>query len=309
MSGAPLLVTVVGPTGSGKSRLAMALAGSLQGEIVNCDSLQLYRQLSVGTGKPAPEELARVAHHLVGILDLSETYSAGQMQKQGRAAIEAIAGRRRVPILVGGTGFYYRAILAGLPPAPQSVPSLRRRLRKIEERRGEGFLFRMLRRVDPESAARIMPRDAVRVVRALEVYFASGVRLSSLKPGDTWRSRFRWIGLGLSPDRPILYDRIDRRVAQMLQQGWREEVAGLLQGSADPGCKAFDAIGYREVAAHLQGELDCDALLERIRQRTRNYAKRQGAWFRREQGISWLNGFGDDPNIERQALERIRSRA
>lgn len=302
----PLLVSIVGPTACGKSQLAVAIGERIAGEIVNCDSLLLYRDLNVGIGKPSAELLARAKHHLVGVLGLSEVFSAGEMVRRGRAALESISKGGATPILAGGTGFYYHAVLFGLSAAPPRVPEIRERLRAIAAKRGDEFLVRMLRRVDPASASRIMPRDRVRLVRALEVYFGSGVPFSKFKGGeDPWLHQFGWIGLGLSPDRQSLYDRINHRVGLMLRQGWVEEVRLLLRGGADPNCKAFEAIGYREVIRHLQGDITLDQLLEQVRIRTRQYAKRQYTWFRKEPGIYWLHGFGDDPEILRQAAARI----
>lgn len=301
-----LLISVVGPTGSGKSALAVAIGERIGGEIVNCDSLQLYRQLNLGTGKPTEEERARVEHHLLDILELKQVYSAGEMQRQGRAAIEGITAAGKPAILTGGTGFYYRAVLYGLSAAPPRVPELRERLRAILARRGEHFLVRMLQRVDCASAGRIQPRDHVRLLRALEVYFASGTPFSEFRTvADPWLRRFGWIGLGLSPERRILYDRIDHRVGEMLGRGWVEEVRQLLEAGADSNWKAFEAIGYREVVAHLQGKLPFEDLLQQVRRRTRQYAKRQLTWFRREQGIFWLPGLGDESPILEQALARI----
>ncbi|MBI4455863.1 MAG: tRNA (adenosine(37)-N6)-dimethylallyltransferase MiaA [Acidobacteria bacterium] len=304
--GKPLVISIVGPTASGKSALAIAVAERFGGEIVNCDSLQLYRDIHVGTGKPSAADLARIKHHLVGILELPEVYSAGDMQRQGREAIESIV-RRGVPaVLVGGTGFYYRAVLFGLSNAPRRIPELRERLRAIVIRQGDRFLFRMLQRVDAASASRLMPADRVRLVRALEVYFATGIPFSEFKLGlDSWLRQFRWIGLGLSPDRKVLYDRINRRVEEMLRHGWVEEVSRLLQAGANPDWKAFDAIGYREVIGHIRGTLTLDNVLEQVRRTTQRYAKRQYTWFRKEPGIYWLHGFGEDPEVLREAVAKI----
>jgi tRNA dimethylallyltransferase len=290
--------------------LALEIAKHVGGEIISCDSLQVYRDLTVGTGKPSVAELSRVKHHLIGILKLDEIFSAGDMQQRGRGVIEELAARGVPAVVAGGTGFYYRALLYGLSSAPARSQALRRRLQHIATRRGGDFLVRMLERVDPQSAARIMPRDRMRIVRALEVFFASGIPFSRFAGGqDQWLDQFCWIGLGLNPDRKSLYDKINCRVERMLRGGWLEEVSDLLAQGANPEWKAFEAIGYRQVVDYLRQGGDIDALVELIRQQTRNYAKRQWTWFRREPGIRWLPGFGEQPEIIATALEHIdRSR-
>lgn len=307
MASRPLLISIVGPTASGKSKLALSVALALGGEIVNCDSVQLYRDLQIGTGKPPDADLKKIPHHLLSLLPPTAVYSAGQMQHQARAAIEEVAARGSVPVLVGGTGFYYRAILFGLPPVPQRSPVLRERLGRSAAQRGNDHLVRMLRRVDPASAGRIKPQDRVRIVRALEVYFLSGRPVSELRQGDDWLERFRWMGFSLEPERSDLYGRIGARVRWMLENGWVEEVRRLLESGVDPSCKAFEAIGYRHVVDHLAGRLTCDQLEEQICLRTRQYAKRQMTWFRRERGLVRLEGGGEDPAVAGRVLKMLAS--
>lgn len=289
----PPLVAVVGPTASGKSGLALALAERFGGEIVSTDSLQVYRGLDIGTAKPTAAERTRVPHHLIDVAAPDEPYSAGRYVADARAALADIVARGRVPILCGGTGLYYRALLYGLvevPPVPDAVQAA------VEARlaaEGAPAVHAALARVDPEAAAGIHPHDPVRIARALGVYQATGRPLSAWQRTQPPRPAApEVLSVGLRWERRVLYARIDRRVEAMLEAGWLDEVRDLLAQGVDPALKPLRAIGYREIVAHLRAGgaehgPEREALAARIAQRTRRYAKRQLTWFRQHPEILW----------------------
>jgi tRNA dimethylallyltransferase len=283
-------IVVLGPTATGKSALGMEIARRVGGEIINADALQVYRGLDIGTAKPPPEDRAEIPHHLVDVLDPTERYSAGEFARRARAAIADIRSRGRRPIVVGGSGLYLRALLEGISPVPPGDPEVRRSLREREEAEGLPELYRELEQRDPVTAARLPSGDRQRILRALEVVAVSGTPLSehiARRPyGETRLPAYR---LGLTLPRTLLYDSIARRVAEMVQRGWVDEVAGLLDRGLSPSDPAFQAIGYRELSRHVAGELDLeDALAETVRA-TRRYAKRQMTWFRKEPDIHWYD--------------------
>lgn len=297
----PLLV-VAGPTASGKSALALFLAQRSGGEIVSFDSMQLYRGFDVGTAKPSAAELARVPHHFISEADPERPWTAGEYARQARPRLRAIAARGRLPVLVGGTGFYLRALLEGLSEAPPRAPAVRERLRARLARRGPEALHCLLRRLDPEAAQRIAPRDAARVIRALEVRLASGRRLSEYwraAPAPLLGARPRI--LGLDPPRAELYRRIDIRAAAMFRSpGIVEETRGLL-ARHNAELAVFQAHGYKQAVDILCGSATPDCALMDARLEQHRYAKRQLTWFRRQTPVHWLPGFGDDPAIQAQA--------
>jgi len=290
-------VAVVGPTASGKSGLGIALAREFQGEVVGCDALQVYRGMDVGTAKVAPAERAGVPHHLLDVAGPDQEFSAGDYQRQARAAIREIVARGRLPVVVGGTGFYLRALIDGLFEGPERSEALRARMRAIVRRRGPQSLHRALARVDPESAARIAPKDADRVIRAYEVYLASGRTMSwwQRQPRDAFAG-FRWLKLGIDWPREALYRRIDLRVERMFADGLLlGEVRGLLERHP-PDSAAFKAIGYRQAAAALAGRISLEQAIGDTQMESRRYAKRQLTWFRADKDILWLaDGEGADP--------------
>jgi tRNA dimethylallyltransferase len=293
-------IAIVGATATGKSRLAVELATRLGGEIVNADAFQVYRGLDIGTAKPEPEARAAVAHHLIDILEPGESFSAGSFARRAAAAIADIVARGRVAIVAGGTGFYLRALGAGLAPMPAVPAEVRERLAARCAREGVPALHAELAGVDPESAARIAPRDRHRVLRALEVWLASGETLSS------WHRRapatpaaaptLRKIGLTLP--RAVLYDRIESRVASMLERGWLDEIRGLLAAGVPPAAPAFRAIGYRSMIEHLSRGRDLESATREAVVATRRYAKRQETWFRRERDIEWLEARDRESALE-----------
>ncbi len=305
------LVAIVGPTGSGKSALAFALARALSGEIVNCDSMQVYRGLDIGTDKPSAEERAAVPHHLFDIVDPDEHFSAGDYVELAEKTIAGISGRGHLPIIVGGTGLYLRALLRGLFAGPARAVELRERLHNRARARGLDYLHKMLRRLDPESASRISPRDAVRIVRALEVYFITGKPIGrhfrEQPPG--LQSRYRTIIIGLEPPRRQLYERINRRSEEQFRRGLVEEVERLLARGCPPTARPLATMNYKHVLAAIEGRISYEQALALTQRDNRRYAKRQMTWFRKEPGVRWLHGFGQEPKIQEQALALIRSQA
>jgi tRNA dimethylallyltransferase len=296
------LIAVAGPTASGKSHLAIRLALAFDGEIVNCDSLQLYRGFDIGTAKPTAAELASVPHHLIGVLDPWEESNAGHWARMASEVISAISARGRVPIVAGGTGFYLRALLDGLAPGPERNPGLRIRLAAREQRR-TGFLHRLLRRLDPPTASRIHANDTNKLTRALEICIAAGQPASSVfSTGKQGLKGYRTLKLVLDPPRDALLEAIEARTLSMWKRGLDLEVQQLLQEGLPPSAKPFESLGYKETLAYLQGGMTREEAIERTTIGTRQYAKRQLTWFRRESDVIWLTGFGQQPEVEGQAL-------
>jgi tRNA dimethylallyltransferase len=284
---APLLIAIVGPTASGKSALGMRLALEHGGEIVSCDSLQVYRGLDIGSAKPTPAERSRVRHHLVDVAEPGEVFTAAEYARQARRAVGEIRDRGRLPLVVGGSGLYLRALLSGLFEGPSRDPALRRRLERIAERRGDARLHALLRRVDPEAAARIEVRDRRRVVRALEVFRATGRSLSQHhRAGATALAGFDVRTLGLHPARDALRQAVERRTDQMLAAGLIEETRALMARYA-PDLAPLRAIGYRQAAAVVRGDAEVAAARRDIVMETMRYAKRQMTWFRHQARVTW----------------------
>jgi len=297
------LLAIVGPTASGKSALGLWLAQQLGGEVVACDSTQLYRGFNVGTAKPTVEERQGIPHHLIDELDPWEEATAGSYRERAIAVLEDLRTRKKMPIFTVGTGLYLRALLEGLADVPLRSEELRARLWASAEEHGPGHLHRILKRMDPISAEKIAPGDEQKLVRAIEVCLLAKKPLSELhcsggKPLRGWRA----LKIGLTPEREALYERIHARSEAMLAAGWMDEVRGLLASCLPADAKPFDFIGYRELRAVLQGEMPLEQARATIQQATRRYAKRQLTWFRRDQQIHWLPGFGQDPAIQQQAL-------
>jgi tRNA dimethylallyltransferase len=288
------LVAIVGPTASGKTSLALRLARERSGEIVSCDSLQVYRGLDIGSAKATGEERAGIEHHLLDVADPGEVFSAADYARLARAALDGIRTRGRLPIVAGGTGLYLRALLVGLFEGPPRDEALRRRLEGLANRFGDPRLHRLLGRVDPVAAARINPRDRVRVVRALEVYRATGRPLSDQQQEGAEPLRgYRTLVIGLDPGRAALRAAIEARTREMIAQGLIDEVRGLLSRGTDPRARPLQAIGYRQALSVLQGEMTLRDAEGAIVTATLRFAKRQMTWFRHQADVRWFTHAGE----------------
>jgi len=300
------LLAIVGPTASGKSALGICLARQLGGEVVACDSTQLYRGFDIGTAKPSEEERSGVAHHLIDVLDPREAATAGSYRERAEAVLADLRARRRLPIFTVGTGLYLRALLEGLADVPLRSQELRERLWASAESHGAGYLHRILKRMDPASAEKIASGDEQKLVRAIEVCLLAKKPLSEVhRSGRNPLRGWRILKIGLSPDREALYERIRARTDAMLAAGWIDEVRSLMASGLPEEAKPFDFIGYRELRAVLRGQMQLEEARAAIQQATRSYAKRQLTWFRREPQVLWLTGFGNDPQIQQRTLSSI----
>lgn len=286
----------------------MELAQRIDGEIVNCDSMQMVRGMEIGTAKPDPAMRNRVPHHLYDEVGPDEHYSAGRYMEVARSICREIAGRNRIPIVVGGTGLYLRALIDGIFQGPGRDQNLRNRISKIGERKGFEYLHRILRRKDPAAAERIGPTDPVRIIRALEVYFLTGQKISDLwKQSQSPLTGFKVVKVGVRFPRQELYDRINRRVERMFKQGLLDEVHRLLQKGFSPDCKGFEALGYRYAVSVVRDEMDLDEAIKLTQRDTRRYARRQLTWFQREQGVRWIERPGDEGAAQEALLDILRA--
>lgn len=298
------LVAIAGPTGCGKSELALELAARFRGEVVNCDSVQIYRCFNIGTAKLAEKDRRGIPHHLIDIADPDELFTAGDFARIGRPVLNEIAARGHLPVVTGGTGFYLRALIDGLAPGPQRDEALRERLRNREARR-PGLMHRLLRRLDPKSAVRIHANDTPKVIRALEISIAAQRSASEVFAGgrDALEG-FRVLKIGLFPEREELYNRLEARMEAMFAAGLIEETKSILARGYAPECKPFESIGYKQAVQCIAGELPVKDALFYAKRDTRRYAKRQMTWFRQEPALEIFAGFGDDPAIIAHVLDR-----
>jgi tRNA dimethylallyltransferase len=306
------LVAIVGPTAAGKSALALELAAQFSGEVVNYDSVQLYRGFDIGSGKLLPQERRGVPHHLLDVVEAAQVFTAGDFAREATRVLTSLRERKRLPILVGGTGLYLRALIQGLSEGPPRSEAVRDRLRNIAARRGREFLHAMLMRLDRDSAKRIQPRDTQKIIRALEVRFLTGRPISGLHAsGRTGLRGFRPMMIGLDPRRAELHRRINARAGRMFEIGLVEETQAALQRfGLEPASASkltpWGALGYRQICEMLAGRLSREDAILKTQAATRQYAKRQMTWFRREAGVEWFAGFGDDPQMQQSVTEWVK---
>ncbi|MFZ0796708.1 MAG: tRNA (adenosine(37)-N6)-dimethylallyltransferase MiaA [Terriglobales bacterium] len=310
----PLVAVVLGPTASGKTALALAIARRFGGEIVNCDSVAMYREFEIGTAKPSAAERAEVPHHLIDCVDPLADVSAGEYARQARQALREIVLResgqgRHLPIVSGGTGLYLRALLEGLFSGPRRSEELRKKLRARADERGTAHLHRILRRLDASAASRIHAHDVPKVIRAIEVCLASR-RPFRRTMTELWQQGreslqgFRILRLGLNPERDALYARINQRAAKMFDEGLIAETEKLLARYGEQA-RPLASLGYKQAMQFLRGEVDLESALAAAQQAHRNYAKRQMTWFRQEPNVRWLTGFGDDAAIQAEGIAAV----
>jgi len=302
------LVVILGPTASGKSALAIALAERLNAEVVACDSTQVYRHFDIGTGKVPVAERRGITHHMIDLVEPDEVFTAGEYRRRATEVLEEICARGKLPILTAGTGLYLRALLEGLAEAPARSEELRERLRQRAARRGPEQLHKILKRLDKESASRIAAGDTQKAIRAIEIRLLSGEPASALhRRGRTGLEGFQVLRIGLMPAREALYQRIEQRVTAMLDSGWLDEVKTLLDKGIDPTSKPFEFLGYSQLRDALGGKMAFDEAFRQIQQATRQYAKRQVTWFRKEPDVRWIERFGDDPAAAADAFRLIEA--
>lgn len=302
------LIVVVGPTASGKSDLALFLAENFRGEIVNYDSIQVFRGLDIGSAKPSLEDRRRIPHHMIDIREPTDLFTAGDYQREARAALEDIRRRARIPVLVGGTGLYLRALTEGLFQGPTRSTHWRNRLERIAGSRGREYLHRLLQRLDPDTASRIAARDKPKIIRALEVRLETGKPLSEYLKKEPRRplTGFSVCTVGLDPPREETYRRINSRVERMFEAGLVDEVRGLLARGVPPDAKPLGAIGYRHVVSNLDKTTAWEDTIRVIQRDTRHYAKRQLTWFRKQVDTMWFGGPGENKTIKEQVHRKVK---
>jgi tRNA dimethylallyltransferase len=298
------LIVIVGPTASGKSALALDLAAAFRGEVVGCDSVQLYRGFDIGAAKVLPEERRGIPHHMLDLLDPRETCTAGDYGRRARAVLQEISGRGRLPIVVGGTGFYLKALLDGLPELPERDDPLRTRL-ELREAVRPGTLHRLLRRLDPASAARIHANDTQKLIRALEVRVLTRENMPPRSAASPLTG-YRILEVGLSPDRAELHRVLEQRSRWMFDSGLLNEVRRLLSSGCTGEEKPFESLGYKQALMHIRGELTLDQAIASTTLETRQFAKRQWTWFRRDPRVLWIEGFGTETAVIEKCFAVVR---
>ncbi|MGH9776357.1 MAG: tRNA (adenosine(37)-N6)-dimethylallyltransferase MiaA [Candidatus Acidiferrales bacterium] len=302
------LIAILGPTGSGKSALAIWLAERLDGEILVCDSTQVYRHFDIGTAKPTHEERLRIPHHMLDFLEPHEIFTAGEYRRRAMSVLEDLRSRGKIPILTVGTGLYLRSVLEGLSDAPLRSEELRAKLRHRAREKPDGYLHPVLKRLDADSASRISPRDEQKLIRAIEVCLIAGKPLSEVhRAGKQPLAGFSVVKLGLNPPRPDLYARIDARVHQMFEDGLLAEARRMLKMIASPEAKPWSFIGYARLRTHFENGAPLEDTISKIQQDTRRYAKRQITWFRRESGVRWITGFGEAQSTREAAFRFLET--
>lgn len=292
------LILIVGATAVGKSALAINLAKLFASEIISADSMQIYRDVDIGTAKPSREEMEAIPHHMISIIEPETRFSVGEYVRLARPIIEGLHERGKVPIIVGGTGLYVRALVDGLCEAPRADWTLRNRLMLEEEKYGGGYLYKKLCNVDPVSAGRIKPNDTVRIIRALEVYESGGIPLSEIQRGHGFRERrYNPFMVGLTMDRKKLYKRIEERVDSMVERGLEAEVRRLIERGGD-SLPPVHGLGYKQFAGYIQGMYSREEAVRLLKRDTKRYAKRQLTWFIRNPGIRWYSVKEDMSHME-----------
>ena len=302
------VIAIVGPTASGKSTLAIEVALALNCEIINCDSVQVYRDVEVATAKVPPSEQKGVPHHLIGFVPPEVNYTAVEWAAEATSKINEIESRSRVPMLVGGTGFYLRALRRPFFISPKTDVELRRRINAMRERHGPEYLHRVLRRIDSTGAEQLHPRDWPRVQRAIEVYLQTGASIFAQREErpEPHESSHRLRIIALNPPRNALYERINQRTEEHFRAGLVDEVKTLLQRGVPPESNALGAHGYRRVVEYLEGRRTIESAIEQTKLDVRHYAKRQLTWFRREEGVKWVEAFGDETDTISNVLGLLR---
>lgn len=302
------IYSIVGPTASGKTEIGVAIALYLgNAEIINCDSVQIYQGIQIATAKPSEQEKRGVVHHLIDYVSPNVNYTSANWAKDAAEKIYEIEARGNIPILVGGTGFYLRTLRNPFFESPQTDEKLRERLKNLKEKKGAEHLYKILQKVDKKTADKLFPRDYVRSMRALEVYFQTGKRISEVQPNRAAPPEFaaRIQVFALNPPRDVLYQKINERAEMHFMQGLVEEVKQLREAGVKDETNALGAHGYRRVCEYLRGERTLESALEKTKQDVRNYAKRQMSWFRHQEQVTWLDGFGSEPEIQEKLYEII----
>lgn len=296
------VIILLGPTGVGKTGASILLAKELDTEIISADSMQIYKEMDIGTGKPTTEEMAGVRHHMIDAVEPSESYSVGKYIETITPIIEDLHKKKKIPVIVGGTGLYIKAITRGIFSGPSADLALREELLSVEKEE-KGSLYSYLSDIDPESAGKIERNDTRRIIRAIEVCLKSREKMSLMQEKLTKPLPYEFIKIGLTRERKELYEIIEKRVDSMIQSGWVEEVERLL--NMDPDRTPLQAIGYKEFAMYLQGEITKEEAVRLVKRNTKRYAKRQFTWFKKEEGINWIDITGVYEN--REIFELIRS--
>ncbi len=301
-----LVLVILGPTCVGKTQVSLKLADILKGEIVSFDSRQMYKFMDIGTAKPTKEERDKIRHHMIDVVSPDEKFTAADYARMAREIIRQIARRNKQAIAVGGSGLYLRALNQGFFRGPKADEEIRNKLKREAQEFGEPHLFNKLKKVDSEAAKKIHPNDLVRVIRALEVYQLTGKPISAWqRDGDYEQFPMQFVKMGLNLEREQLYQRIDQRVEEMISSGFLDEVKMLREKGFTPHLKALKTVGYQELYAHLEGEVDLPTAIENIKLNTRHYAKRQLTWFKKDKEITWLDA--EDQNLVEKISERFSS--